>query len=62
MVLVFRQKFQGDAAPEPGVLGFVDNAHAAAAKFTENFVVADALFFHWIGRGKMLSVQRMVVN
>ncbi len=35
------QQFQGDAALEFGVLGFVDNAHAALAEFFEQSVVGN---------------------
>ena len=38
---VFGQKFQGDVAAEARVLGLVDHAHAAAAKFFEDGVVRD---------------------
>ncbi len=48
-VCVFRKKFQGDAAAEFGVFGFVDDAHAAAAKFAEDFVMGDGFVEH--GRG-----------
>jgi hypothetical protein len=37
------QEFEGDYAPELGVFGFVDYAHAAAAEFFENAVVAHRL-------------------
>jgi hypothetical protein len=38
-----RKKFQGDEAPEFGVLGFVDPTHAAAAKLLDDAVVRDGL-------------------
>ena len=45
-VRVFRKKFQGDAAAEFGVLGFVNDAHAALAKLAEDSVVGDRFVEH----------------
>src|SRR5882762_434369 len=45
-VRVLWEKFQGDAAAELGVFGFVDDAHAAASKFAEDFVVGDGFVEH----------------
>ena len=44
-----RKKLQGHTAAELGVFGFVDDAHAAAAKLAEDFVVGNGLIEH--GRG-----------
>ncbi len=38
---VFRKEFQGDAAGEFGVLGFVNNAHATFAKLADDAVMGD---------------------
>ena len=40
---IFREKFQRDEASEPGVLGLVDDTHAAAAEFLDDPVVRDGL-------------------
>jgi hypothetical protein len=37
----FREELEGDAAPEPRVLGLVDDAHASAAELPEHAVVGD---------------------
>ena len=42
-----RQEFQGDEAPELGVLRLVYDTHPAAPKFFENRVVRDGLANHW---------------
>ena len=39
----FRQEFQGNEATETGVLGLVDDAHAAAAQLFDDAVVRDGL-------------------
>ena len=41
-----RQKFQRDEAMQPGVLSFVDDAHAAAAQFLEDAVMRNVLAVH----------------
>jgi hypothetical protein len=41
-----RQELQGDEAAKFNVLGFVDHAHAATAKFLHNAVVRDGLADH----------------
>jgi len=38
---VLWQEFEGDEAVQPGVLGFVDHAHPATAKFLDDAVVRD---------------------
>ena len=38
---VFRKKFQRDVTAEPRVLGFIDDAHASAAKFFDDGVVGN---------------------
>ena len=44
------QELQGDEAAELGVLGLVDDAHAAAAELFDDAVVRDGLADHgWIG-------------
>ena len=40
------QKLQGDKAAERDVLGFVDDAHPAAAEFLDDAVVRDGLANH----------------
>src|SRR3981081_4293115 len=45
-VRVLREEFQSDAAAELGVFGFVDDAHAAAAKLAEDFVMGDGFVEH----------------
>jgi len=54
-VRVFRKKFSGDAAAEFGVFGFVDNTHAAAAKFAEDFVMGDGFVEHGRGANEMVD-------
>ena len=41
-----RQELQSDEAVQPCVLGFVDDAHAAATEFLDNAVVRDGLANH----------------
>ena len=41
-----RQELQSDEAVQPCVLSFVDDSHAAAAKFLDNAVVRDGLANH----------------
>jgi hypothetical protein len=41
-----RQELEGDEAMKPRVLGFVDDAHAAAAEFLDDAVVRDGLADH----------------
>src|SRR6267142_947377 len=48
-VRILGEEFQSDAAAELGVFGFVDDAHAAAAKFAEDFVMGNGFVEH--GRG-----------
>ena len=43
---VRRQKLQGHRAAELGVLGFVDDTHAALAEFLGDEVVRDGLIDH----------------
>ncbi len=43
---VFWQEFEGHAAAELGVLGFIDDAHASAAELAEDFVVGDGFVEH----------------
>ena len=38
---VFRQKFQRNIPAEPRVYGFIDDAHASAAKFFQDGVMGD---------------------
>ena len=40
------QEFQRDAPAQSGVFGFVDEAHAAAAKLAKNAIVTDRLVDH----------------
>ena len=40
------EEFERDAAAEAGVLGFVDDAHAATAEFAEDAIVRDGLADH----------------
>jgi hypothetical protein len=40
------KKLQGDEAMQPGVLGFVDHAHPAAAEFFNDAVMGDGLVDH----------------
>ena len=40
---LFRKEFQGDAAPEAGIFGFIDNAHAAAGDLACDVVVREGL-------------------
>ncbi len=51
---VGRQKLECDKAVEPGVFGFVDNAHTAATQFLDDAVVRNALTDH--GRSQNLNV------
>ena len=48
--LLFRhmrgQEFEGDESVERQVLGLVDNAHAPAAEFLQDLVVADGFADH----------------
>ena len=44
---VIRQKFERYETVKPGVLGFVDHAHTAAAEFLDDAVVRDRLANHW---------------
>ena len=43
---VFGEELQGDEAIEPGVFGFVDDAHAATAQLFDDAVVRDGLADH----------------
>src|SRR5260370_20375120 len=43
---LFRKKLQAHEAPEPQVLGFVDDAHAAAAELFHNTIVGDGAANH----------------
>ena len=43
---VVGKKFQGDVAAEAGVLGLVDDAHAATAQFTEHVVMRNIAADH----------------
>src|SRR5271169_3198692 len=52
---VLRQELEGDKAMEAGVLGFVDDAHAAGAEFLEDAVVRDGLADHGTSGGRMLG-------
>ena len=45
-LVFFGKKFESDAAAELGVLGFVDDAHAAAAELAEDSVMGDGLVDH----------------
>jgi hypothetical protein len=40
---VLRQEFQSDTAAKTVILGFVDNAHSAAAEFFDDAVMRDDL-------------------
>jgi len=42
-----RKEFQGDAAVELGVFGFVDNAHSTFSQLAEDAVARDELVVHW---------------
>jgi hypothetical protein len=50
---ILRQKLQGHAAAESQVLGFVDNAHPAAAQLAGDFVVRDGLADHGFSRSML---------
>jgi hypothetical protein len=43
---IVRQELERDEASEIGVLGFVDNAHPAAAQLLDEAVVRDGLTDH----------------
>jgi hypothetical protein len=43
---LLREELQSDGAVEPGVLGLVDDTHAAFAKFLYNPVVRDGIANH----------------
>jgi len=46
---ILGEKFECDEAAKLGVLGFVDHAHATAAEFFDNPVVAESFADHgWI--------------
>ena len=46
--ILARQEFDGDVAFEFGVLGFVNDPHAACAEFFDNFVVKNCLADHFL--------------
>jgi hypothetical protein len=48
---IIRQEFQGDEAMQAGIFGFVDNAHATAAKAIDNLVVRKSLADERVGGG-----------
>jgi hypothetical protein len=52
---IIRQELEGDEAMQPGILGLVDHAHAAAAEFLDNAIVRDGLADH--GEARKLRVQ-----
>ena len=43
---VVREEFQGDEAAQPGVLGLIDDAHAASAELGNDAVVRDRPPYH----------------
>jgi hypothetical protein len=43
---MFREEFNGDGALQPGVFGFIDDAHASLAEFIENRVMRNLLSDH----------------
>jgi len=45
----FRNEFEGNAAAEPGVFGFIDDTHAAGAEFSEDPIVGDGFVDHDFG-------------
>ena len=49
---IFRQDFEGDVAAEVEIAGAVDDAHAAAADFFDDFVVREPAADH-SGRGQL---------
>jgi len=68
-LLVFRyivgQEFQRNKAMQPGVLGFVDNAHSSTAKFFKNAVVGESLAYERVDAGHVpliLGPARRQVN
>jgi hypothetical protein len=44
---IFGEKFQRDIPAQARVLGFIDDAHAAAAKFFDDAVMRNGLTEHW---------------
>jgi len=42
-----RQKFERDKTMQTAILGFVDNAHTAAAELFDNAIVGNGLAEHW---------------
>jgi len=46
---IIGEEFEGDVAVEANVFGFVDDAHAAAAKFLEDAVVGDGVADEGVG-------------
>jgi hypothetical protein len=57
---VVGKKLDGNVAAEAGVFRFVDNAHSAAAQFTENAVMGDRLADH--GRTARTLARRFAVH
>ena len=55
---IVRQKLERDKAPQPRVLGLVDDTHAAAAELFDNAVVRDRGVNHVDGAGKMMPDDR----
>jgi hypothetical protein len=53
---VLRQKFQGNEAIEPRVLGFVNHTHTTAAKFFYNAVMRYSLAFQRRGIGHRAAI------
>src|SRR4029450_4179476 len=55
-----REKLQGHMSAKPGVLRFIDHAHAAATEFVKNAVVRDVLpnqreLFYFVPLGLILG-------
>jgi hypothetical protein len=46
-----RQEFEGDATVKAGIVGFVDDAHTAAAEFFDDAVMRDGLAEQGVGVG-----------
>jgi hypothetical protein len=57
---VWRQELQGDGALQPGILGFVDDAHPAAAELLDDAVMRDRLTDQRIAAGPTAVVAALI--